>query len=294
MSRGYKRKTKGFVLAGKDADSRSIGDEPLQMRRKFPDIVVAVDANRRRGIRNLLFLNEKQKPDLILLDDAFQHRYVKPSLSILLTDSNRPFYDDCLLPAGRLREHPQNRARADWVICTKCPDSLTETDYQTRAAKLCLQSHQQLFFSSYRYKNLLPVFPKDNSVREESLEQLKKENYSFLLVAALANPSGLIDYLNRHTTDLHTLIYPDHHDFTQKNGNAMIDFIKKYTGKNKIIITSEKDAARLVDNPFIPEEIKAYIYYLPIEVVVCRKEEELFIQKIENHVTNFKRNRILA
>lgn len=294
LSRGYKRKTKGFILAGKGADSRSIGDEPIQMRRKFPDIVVAVDANRRRGIRNLLSINEKQKPDVILLDDAFQHRYVKPSLSILLTDSNRPFYDDCLLPAGRLREPPKNRARADWIICTKCAESFTKNDYRTQTIKLNLQPHQQLFFSSYRYKNLLPVFPEINPVREENLEQLKRENYSFLAVAALANPSGLIDYLNRYTADLQTLIYPDHHDFTEKNGKAMIDFITKYTGKNRIIVTSEKDAVRLSDNPFVPEEIKAYIYYLPIEVVICRNEEELFIQKIENHVTNFKRNRILA
>jgi len=291
LSRGYKRKTHGFFLADKNSTASQIGDEPLQIYRKFPAVLIAVDANRRRGIKKLLQLPENQKPEVILLDDAFQHRYVKPSLSILLTDCNRPFYDDYLMPVGRLREPAKNYKRSDWIICTKCLDSFTPEDYQTLTEKINPQPYQQLFFSSYRYKNLLPVFPEANPGKEESIRQL--ENYTVLLVAGLANPSGLIDYVKKYIQDLQTIIYPDHHDFTRNDIQAMNDFIKTTSERNKCIITSEKDAMRLVNNPFVPDEIKAFIYRLPIEVFI-RFNEELFKQNIENHVRKFKRNGIPA
>ena len=287
LSRGYKRKTRGFVLADENSNSAQIGDEPLQIHRKFPLITVAVDANRRRGIRNLLHLPRNQKPDVILLDDAFQHRYVKPSLSILLTESNRPFYDDYLLPAGRLREKPENHKRADFIIYTKCPESFTSGDCQILTEKINLQPHQELFFSAYRYKNLLPVFQETNPRKDETFDRLELEKETVLLVTGLANPSGLIEYVKKHTSNLQTTVYPDHHDFTRNDVQAMTNFIQTTAGKNKRIITSEKDAMRLANNPFIPNEIKAFIYYLPIEVVILFNEE-LFTQKIENHVRKFK------
>jgi len=293
LSRGYKRKTKGYILADKDATASKIGDEPMQMFQKFPKIAVAVDANRRRGIRKLLNLPETQKPDVILLDDAFQHRYVKPSLSILLTDVNRPFYDDCLLPAGRLREPAKNYKRADWIICTKCPESFTFDDCLLQMEKINPQPHQQLFFSSYRYKNLLPVFPEASPSKEVSIEQLKSENCRVLLVAGLANPSALTVYVKQYASNLQTLIYPDHHEFTSKNIQAMMDFIKTAPDKNNRIITSEKDAVRLINHPAVPDEMKAVIYYLPIEAAI-RFNEDLFTQNIESHVRKFKRNSILA
>jgi tetraacyldisaccharide 4'-kinase len=293
LSRGYKRKTQGFILADKNTDSRQIGDEPMQMYRKFPAVLVAVDANRRRGIHNLLQLPDNQKPDVILLDDAFQHRYVKPSLSILLTDSHRLFYDDYLLPAGRLREPSKNYKRADWIVCTKCPETFTSADYQFLTEKINIYPHQQLFFSSYRYRNLLPVFPETNLSGEESVEQMSHKNYAVLLVAGLANPSGLIEYVKKYISDLQLNIYPDHHDFTNNDIQAMTKFININKNKNKRIITSEKDAVRLINNPFVPNEIKAFIYYLPVEVVI-HFNEDIFKQKIENHVGNFKRNSILA
>jgi len=287
LSRGYKRKTRGFVLADENSDSAQIGDEPLQMHRKFPSITVAVDANRRRGIRNLLHLPENQKPDVILMDDAFQHRYVKPSLSILLTDSNRPFYDDYLLPAGRLREKPENHKRADVIIYTKCPESFTSGDYQILTEKINLLPHQELFFSAYRYKNLLPVFPESKPLKEETSDLSKLEKEAALLVTGLANPAGLIEYVKKYTSNLQTIVYHDHHDFTRKDIQAMTNFMQTNAGENKRIITSEKDAMRLANNPFVPNEIKAFIYYLPIEVVILFNEE-LFTQKIENHVGKFK------
>jgi tetraacyldisaccharide 4'-kinase len=294
LSRGYRRKTKGFVLAGEKASAQSLGDEPFQMYRKFPEIIVAVDGNRRRGIKNLLKLPENSRPEIILLDDAFQHRYVTPSLSILLTNSNRLFYDDSLLPVGRLREPAKNSSRADIVICTKCTESFKPIDYRIILKNMGLNPHQQLFFTSCLYKSLLPVFPENTFVKKESIERLKKESYSFLLVTGIAHPKALINQLKNYTSDLQTLIYPDHYNFKAKDIAEITGIFTGIKNKNKIIITSEKDAVRLTGNTFIPEEIKAFIYCLPIEVVFREEQESLFIQKIENHVSNFKRNRILA
>jgi tetraacyldisaccharide 4'-kinase len=282
LSRGYKRKSSGFVLADENADNYSLGDEPCQMHRKFPEILVAVDADRRRGIRNLLNLPDDKKPEVILLDDAFQHRYVQPSLSILLTGFRRPFYDDYLLPAGRLREPAKNAERADIIIFTKTP---------------CLKDggeQDERYYTTFRNKSLLPVFPENNSIQKESIERLKKESYSFLLIAGLANPEDLIQYLEKYTSDLQSIIYPDHHDFSRKDIAEITDAFNKIQNKNKLIITSEKDAVRLMHNPYIQAKIKGLMYYLPIEVVFKQEQEELFTQKIEDHVRNFKRNRIMA
>jgi tetraacyldisaccharide 4'-kinase len=300
LSRGYKRKTCGFILADKNADNRSIGDEPYQMYRKFPGIMVAVDSNRRRGIRNLLDFPKIQRPEVILLDDAFQHRYVKPSLSILLTDSRRPFDEDYLLPTGRLREPAKNAERANIIIYTKDNEGLrrhsTLADYKLRdhsQFSILTTSILQLN-SQFAYKGLLPVFPEKSSAQKENIERLKKESYSFLLLAGLACPDDMIQYLRNYISDLQPMIYPDHHDFRQKDFVEIKKNFDKIQNKNKLIITSEKDAVRLMHNPHIQEEIKGLIYYLPIEVVFKPGQEELFIQKIENHVTNFTRNCIMA
>ncbi|MDR0412494.1 MAG: tetraacyldisaccharide 4'-kinase [Dysgonamonadaceae bacterium] len=294
LSRGYRRKTRGFVLAGADASAQVLGDEPFQMYRKFPDLTVAVDENRRRGIRNLLNLPEAVRPEVVLLDDAYQHRYVQPSLSILLTDSRRPFYEDRLLPAGRLREPAKNSARADIIICTKCAGALPPDDYRTIQTRLSLGTHQQLYFTSYQYKSLLPVFPESTSVKKESIERLKKEAYSFLLVTGIAHPEALREQLNGYTSGLQTLTYPDHYPFKAKDIAAITGAFAGIKNRNKRIITSEKDAVRLMDSALFPEEIKPFLYYWPVEVVFGEKQEALFIQKIEDHVRNFKRNRILA
>lgn len=154
LSRGYKRHTKGYVLATPESTARSIGDEPYQMHQKFPSVTVAVDEKRCHGIEKLLAL-QKPSIDVILLDDAFQHRYVKPGLSILLTDYHRLFCDDTLLPAGRLREPISGKNRAQIVIVTKCPQDIKPIDYNIITKRLNLYPYQQLFFSSFRYGNPL-------------------------------------------------------------------------------------------------------------------------------------------
>ncbi|MDR0547388.1 MAG: tetraacyldisaccharide 4'-kinase [Dysgonamonadaceae bacterium] len=286
LSRGYRRKTKGFILADENATAQTIGDEPFQMHRKFPEIIVAVDANRRRAIRLLL---EKQ-PDVILLDDAFQHRFLKPSLSILLTDKNRPFWEDKLLPAGQLREPASNYKRADILIVTKNSGQLRITNYDN-----IFNFQFSIFNSKFIYRGLLPVFPEFSTVKKENIEHLKKESYSFLAVTGLANPKPLTEYLKNYSTDLKSITYPDHHDFTKYDISNIEKQFQTIENQHKIVITSEKDAVRLQDNPFLTDKIKPHIYYLPIEVAFCsEKEEHSFILKIENHVKEFTRNRILA
>ena len=293
LSRGYKRKTSGFVLAKENVTSLQIGDEPYQMFRKFSGITVAVDSNRRQGIKRLLSLPEEEQPEVILLDDAFQHRYVLPSLSILLTDSNRLYYKDTLLPAGRLREIAKNNSRAQIVIVTKCSESFKPIDYRIIFKELNLAPFQQLFFTSYKYTQLMPVFPEYLS-NEFTVQSFENGDCSVLLVAGIAYPENLINQVKKYTSHLSTLIYADHHNFTSEDILRIGSAFQQLPGINKIIITTEKDAVRLMDNKKFPPDIKSVTYYLPIEVVFNLDQEELFIQNIENHVTNFKRNRILA
>ncbi|MDR1783746.1 MAG: tetraacyldisaccharide 4'-kinase [Dysgonamonadaceae bacterium] len=282
LSRGYKRRSYGFVLADENTSAESIGDEPFQIHRKFPEILVAVDANRRRGIRQLLSLPQDRRPEIILLDDAFQHRYVKPSLSILLIAFEPDNSENCLLPAGRLREPVSGIIRADIVVTTKCPYPLPSSG---AGRGIC---------SAFRYKSLRPLFPTSNVKQKESLERLKNEGFSFLLVAGLANPKPMEDYLLQYTTDLHPIFYPDHHYFSEKDLKYISNEFDRINNDKKLLITSEKDAARLVGNEFFPEKTKPFAFYLPLEVVFSLEDEQLFNLKIEQHVAEFKRNRNLA
>ncbi|GAP72100.1 tetraacyldisaccharide 4'-kinase [Candidatus Symbiothrix dinenymphae] len=289
LSRGYKRKTSGFHLANARSTAQTIGDEPFQIFRKFPEVTVAVDGNRRRGIHTLLQLPVNQRPDVILLDDAYQHRYVTPSLSILLTNAQRLFSKDALLPAGRLREPGANSSRANIVICTKCGTDFSANDYHALAQQIPLTPQQQLYFTNYHYKGLLPVFPDATPVKKENLERLKKEEYSLLMLAGLAQPEDMETYLQAYTADLQTLIFSDHHAFSKKDFEHIAAKQAAIRNDKKLIITSEKDAMRLMDNPFMPENLKSQLYYLPIRVAFSNKQdEELFVHKIEEHIANLQ------
>ena len=293
LSRGYKRKTSGFILADKKATGKSIGDEPLQIFRKFPEILVAVDGNRRRGIINLLNLPEEKKPEVILLDDAFQHRYVNPSLSILLTDSHRLIYEDALLPAGKLRESYEEKKRANMVIVTKCTDELKPIDYRLISKHLNLFPYQDLFFTSFEYGYLIPCFESRQS-SSKSLSEIKAGKYSVLLVAGIANPQGLISKLKTYTSRLDTIIFPDHHIFSKSDIAKIEDRFEQIQEKNKIIITTEKDFIRLSDCEYVSHDVKKATYYLPITVTFRENKNNLFTKKIYDHVEQFKRNSGMA
>lgn len=290
LSRGYKRKTKGYLLASEQSDAQSIGDEPRQIKNKFPDIRVAVDEDRCHGIEELMQLN-KPSIDVVLLDDAFQHRRVKAGLNILLTDCHRLLCDDFLLPAGRLREPAENKQRAQIVIVTKCPDDIKPIDFNIISKKLQLYPYQQLFFSGLRYGKLQPVFPESvqPSDRLEALDASKQ----VLLVTGIASPAPLIQEMEKQAMYVDHLAFSDHHDFSQKDFQQIKDRFEQLNGKRRLLVTTEKDAARLKDHPLLPEELKSYLYTLPVEIKILQNQQLTFNQTILSYVRKNSRNRIL-
>ena len=192
LSRGYKRKSHGFVLADKDTPMRNIGDEPYQIKQKFPEVTVAVDAKRTRGIEKLTSDKTEKGVDVILLDDAFQHRYVKPGINILLVDYHRLVIYDKLLPAGRLREPVRSKDRADIVIITKCPKDLKPMEFRVITKAMELYPYQQLYFSTLEYDTLKPVFTEQTESTEQiqtgMLDSLSDKNV-LLLTIVIRRPS---------------------------------------------------------------------------------------------------------
>ena len=289
LSRGYKRKSSGFLLADKNASFHTIGDEPFQLYRKFPDIVVAVDANRKKGIRKLMNLPMDIRPDVILLDDAFQHRYVTPSLSILLMSCQRLVYEDALLPAGRLRETVKNQSRAQIVIVTKCPTDFKPIDYRMISKNLALYPYQTLYFTSFQYGDLFPVF-QDQAV---SMPLSELSSHAALVVAGIANPKQFAEQVSEYASETKCLCYNDHHKFTSKDYEQIASLYQSMP-KGSYIILTEKDAVRIEDHAELSEEMKSSMFYLPIEVNFNQGEQLSFNKQIEVHVKNLTRNRILA
>lgn len=243
LSRGYKRKSEGFILADATSNAEILGDEPFQFYQKFPNILVAVDANRKNGIEQLIKIS---KPDIILLDDAFQHRKVKAGFYILLTAYNDLYADDFMLPTGNLRESRSGAERANIVIVTKCPPHLSEKERNYVERKLQLESSQKLFFTSIAYDEFIYSEQKQTPV-----SQIK--NSEKVLLAGIAKPEPFFEYLKNKNDVI--LAYPDHHHFSEKD---LLEIKNKAEGK--IIITTEKDFVRLKGN--LPE---AQLFYLPIK-----------------------------
>lgn len=282
LSRGYKRKTKGFILANSHSTPDTIGDEPMQIYNKYGmRVKIAVCENRRKGIKELI----SRFPDLqlIVLDDAFQHRYVKPKVSVLLMDFSHPVYKDNLLPLGRLRESPHNVNRADMVIVTKCPQELNPIDYRIVKKDLDLMSFQKLYFSRYNYGSLMPVFP-DDSPYHVSLTSLGPRD-SVLLLTGIANPRYIVRYLKQYSFKVKICHFPDHHNFTREDLELISNRFNELTGERKIIITTEKDAVRLVYNPYFPEDLKQLIFYLPVSVrMIAGTEDSDFITDLKKAI----------
>ena len=280
LSRGYKRKSRGFILATEKSTARQIGDEPMQIKTKFPDVMVAVDKKRCRGIEKLMSL--ENPPEIIILDDAYQHRYVKPDISILLSDYNRPFYEDFIMPYGRLRESRRSKYRANIIVVTKCPEAITPIERRIIGKNIDIRPYQQLYFTRMDYGQLTPVFPE-----AESPEVQHPVDYSVLMITGIANPEPLRQQLSKTYKEVFNITYPDHYNFTQNDIKNICDRFYKIANENKIIITTEKDAMRLKMYEF-SEEIKNRIYYLPIESVFLHDEGEDYINQIAKYVRKNK------
>lgn len=282
LSRGYKRKTKGFVLANSNSTPASIGDEPYQIYKKFHGrVIVASCENRRVGIEQLTTLFPEL--DVIVLDDSFQHRWVKPKVSILLTDYSRPFYNDKLLPLGRLRESARQANRADMVIVTKCPDDLQPIGFRLASKYLDLMKFQKLFFSRYEYDRIRPVFEEDAKYTVD-LYELSRED-SVMLLTGIANPRYFVRYSRQYPFKVKVDHYPDHHDFTKKDIMDIEKKFKSMPGKRKIIMTTEKDAVRLMNNPYFPKNLKPFTFFLPIRVrMVKGVDDHELIEELKNQI----------
>ncbi len=289
LSRGYKRKTKGYLLANERTSMDMIGDEPFQMKTKFPSIYMAVDENRCHGIEQLSDTKLSPQTEVILLDDAYQHRYVKPGINILLVDYNRPINEDVLLPAGRLREPEREKHRAHIVIVTKCPKNLKPMDFRVIIKFMDLYPYQRLYFSSLKYGALTPLF---SDAPQRELTTIGKDE-KILLLTGIASPKQLENDLSEYSSQITSLHFADHHRFTPKNVKKIQQTFENLGSGKKILITTEKDATRLIDLP-LDEEIKRHIYVLPVEIEFLLGQEELFNQNILNYVRTNSRNSILS
>ena len=269
LSRGYKRKTEGYLLLNYSHSAEDVGDEPLQYFKKFTNISVAVDANRVAGITKLI---EDKSPEVVLLDDAYQHRKVKGSFYILLTKYDDLFVDDFLLPTGSLRESRRGAKRADVILVTKCPENLSK-DAQNRVIQKLKKYQKKVFFTTISYND------KTSGRSEVLIEDLK--DYDVLLVTGIANPTPLLSFLNNKKVNFKHLKYSDHHHFS----NQEIDFIKdeysKLSSSKKIILTTEKDYVRL-------ENKMDEISFLGIRTSFINKKEE-FNLMINSHIKQNQR-----
>lgn len=236
LSRGYKRKTEGFVQINSDHTAEDVGDEPLQFFKKFSKISVVVDANRVNGIQRL---QKEEQPDVILLDDAFQHRKVKAGFYVLLTKYGDLFTDDFLLPTGNLRESRRGSKRADAIIVTKCPKDISKNEKQGILKKLNAKEGQQVFFSTISYH------PKTKGFQKVAIENLRE--YEIVLVTGIANPKPLLNFLDEQQCKVQHLKYADHHHFNEQEIQTIQNTFDQLTSDKKILLTTEKDFMRLSD-----------------------------------------------
>lgn len=284
LSRGYGRDTKGFLLASESASAALIGDEPMQYFTKFPDIHVAVGEKRAEAMEEALRL----LPDtqVVLLDDNFQHRSVCVGLQILLLNYENLDQNELLLPAGNLREPHSSVKRADIIVVSKTPSILVPIERKRIIELIQPPKNIPVFFSFYRYGEFMRVHGAVNSMLMGADYYLQKR-FTILLVAGIANPSGLIEYLRRHTDKLEILTFPDHHPYSVKDMEHIRQTFDQIPSTNKIIVTTEKDAMRFRESDIDSLSRQLPIFYVPIEVAF-HQDQDLFDQ----HILTYARQRI--
>jgi tetraacyldisaccharide 4'-kinase len=288
LSRGYRRKTKGYVLATETSNFFEIGDEPRQIKNKFPELVVSVDEKRVRGVTKLID-TFKEDLDAILLDDAFQHRSIKPGLSILLVDYTQPMFDDQMLPYGRLRENRHEKRRANIIVVTKTPRNLKPIEKRILVKNLNIYPYQNLYFTTMTYGSLKPVF---GGIGEKSIfDKLSKGSLSLLVFTGIGRPESMLDYLKKEISqDLNYLRFPDHHNFTKADLEKIRKEFEQLSSKNKLIITTEKDATRLTDITHKEIISDLPVVYLPMNITFLGDDEKDFDNQIVNYVKKNKGN----
>lgn len=284
LSRGYKRLTIGYFFADNESTASEIGDEPRQIKQKFKDqIHLAVSENRVIGVPNLLY--DANDTEVILLDDAFQHRAIKAGLNILLTDYNNIFFNDYLAPAGTLREYRAAYKRADIVIVTKCPPDLNKTERTSIIAKVKPLPNQKVFFSYQIYQSLVHYY------NGSQIEISALKNVDLLLFSGIAKAKSFENYLESNAKSvLNAWQFGDHHAFTKDEITRLIAEFDTHVSENKIIVSTEKDAMRLMDDTLKPILQNYPIYYLPLQIAFFEEDKVLFQNSIINYVEENKRS----
>lgn len=268
LSRGYGRLTKGYKITNYESNYKTVGDEAMQLFERFKNrFVIAVCEDRVAGAKKVI---GDMDLEVLILDDAYQHRSIKPGFNILMTDYNDPYFKDYILPAGDLRESRNGARRADIIMVSKCPDDLTEEKKQFYISRIKPLPHQKVFFSSISYDE--EVFSRDKSLPDNNLAY-----YDILLITGIANPKPLLNHLSKFSKKVKHLKFKDHHNFTEQDIKNIMSEYKKL-GEYKMILTTEKDYVRLKSF----DVLRDLVYYWPINVSIDRKEE--FNQMIMNYV----------
>jgi tetraacyldisaccharide 4'-kinase len=279
LSRGYQRKSKGFLIIQPNDNAEQAGDEPLMYKRKFQDVLVAVAESRTFGIMEIL--KAQPQTQAILLDDAFQHLSVKPGLNILLTDYSAPFTRDYLLPSGRLREWRSAYQRADVIIVSKCPPSLGVEEKEQLIREINPLPRQRVFFSYYEYGNPYSIYDGRQQIHLNG-------NSDALLVSAIANTGYLTGYLEERTRSLHAVEFEDHHYFSNYDMGQLKRIYENMEGDKKMILTTEKDAVRMELHREFLLETRLPIFVLPLRVAFHFDEGPEFAQLVKEYLLGFK------
>lgn len=256
LSRGYNRKTKSYLLAGPQSTAADIGDEPMQFHRKFPGLTVCVGEERMLAVPQLL--GDQPEIAVILLDDAFQHRSIKPGMNLMVTDYSRLFTRDHVVPFGRLRENRKGYHRANGIIVSKCPPALSSAEKEAIEQEIGPLPHQRVFFTALEYGDAYPMLPEG--------PQTLPADASILVVCGIARPEPLVQHLLQKHSNVHLLSFPDHYYYTQKDLEKMKLELDQLDGQHKFIVTTEKDAVRL---QLLQERVTAMqlpFMVLPVEV----------------------------
>ena len=286
LSRGYKRKTRGFMMASSSSTVSDIGDEPLQIFRNLPDVLVTVDNNRVSGVQRIL--KDHPETEAIILDDAFQHRRISPGFSILLSDFNRPIESDHMLPFGNLRENKGNIRRADIILITKSPEDLSAIQRRIIVMKLDKADYQNLYFTSLTYKSPVPVFEMSQKGTQPEISGF--ENSGIVLITGIANPLPLKEYLDKQHSEITHLVFPDHHNYDEKDLVNITEAFNNLKSKSRFLITTEKDSVRFREFTNIAEPIKSAFYYIPIGISFLNEDKEEFDNLIIDYVRKNHRN----
>lgn len=274
ISRGYGRRTKGYLEVRADAHYRDVGDEPLQIKLKFPEVVVAVCEKRAEGIRRLLA--EHPEIDLVVMDDGFQHRYVEPKINIVMIDATRPVQHDRMLPLGTLRDLPEELHRAHYFVVTKCPEKMAPIDRRILRKVLIQVAYQRVYFTRFESFMPQPLFP-DAAPGEPLLQ-----GQQVIALSGIGSPKPFLAALRGSYGVVAEMTLDDHHVYKVRDLNRLRELLDKFPGA--VIVTTEKDAVKLTNRAKIPEEIQRRIYYLPINISFIEDSATDFLQKLEEDV----------